>query len=527
MDQHHHHHHQQQQWRPMPIPGNICPTCSISHFPFCPPQPPFNQNPRPPFDPYHGLTGPPHPFTDGFADPRQWRRNPSLDRESYGQFQLQSYSNGFTNEGDRNSKRPRVDDIQNNQNSVRNSSDFERRLRLIRDHGGTLTGPPHEGGPGSMPGMNNLETNRYVQESSGFDGNYDGTGVGEYRKFHDPRFGSSDRIGQHYMQSNRNGFHNEEEFAHSRYGQVESSLHPFQTYGINNVDQPPPLHISQRVPYPGSEVPKDNYHNAHNPQWRQSSDSVPANEPKYSHMNAYPEPRGSAVMDDRGPKNQLPQPYGMQYPVDMRHDFHSSGLPSDVRQPFEVGFHSQDGNQGPIRHQSMPGVTQHGAPNMSERGGYFPSPSGRSMVFENTGQMEASRFYSRQPPIPSSPPPPLPVEPALRSSSELKTHSSPPNTTASLFPVPVSSSAMVSSSYPPIPDAHSLTPPYFHNKPLMHASTDFFSEAARDGQPFSLKQLSSNKPKVIDASHLFKQPHRATRPDHIVIILRGLPGNLF
>lgn len=48
-----------------------------------------------------------------------------------------------------------------------------------------------------------------------------------------------------------------------------------------------------------------------------------------------------------------------------------------------------------------------------------------------------------------------------------------------------------------------------------------------DGQHFSLKLLSSDKPKVIDASHLFKPPHRATRPDHIVIILRGLPGSLF
>lgn len=33
-----------------------------------------------------------------------------------------------------------------------------------------------------------------------------------------------------------------------------------------------------------------------------------------------------------------------------------------------------------------------------------------------------------------------------------------------------------------------------------------------------------DKPKVIYASHLFKQPHRPTRPDHFVIILRGLPG---
>lgn len=35
---------------------------------------------------------------------------------------------------------------------------------------------------------------------------------------------------------------------------------------------------------------------------------------------------------------------------------------------------------------------------------------------------------------------------------------------------------------------------------------------------------SPDKPQVIDASHILKHPHRATRPEHIVIILRGLPG---
>jgi YLP motif-containing protein 1 len=30
---------------------------------------------------------------------------------------------------------------------------------------------------------------------------------------------------------------------------------------------------------------------------------------------------------------------------------------------------------------------------------------------------------------------------------------------------------------------------------------------------------------VIDVSHLLKPPHRSTRPDHFVIILRGLPGS--
>lgn len=46
-------------------------------------------------------------------------------------------------------------------------------------------------------------------------------------------------------------------------------------------------------------------------------------------------------------------------------------------------------------------------------------------------------------------------------------------------------------------------------------------------QSFPLKQLSPEKPKFVNALQLFKKPLRASRPDHMVIILRGLPGNLF
>lgn len=47
-----------------------------------------------------------------------------------------------------------------------------------------------------------------------------------------------------------------------------------------------------------------------------------------------------------------------------------------------------------------------------------------------------------------------------------------------------------------------------------------------DHHTFPLRSIASDKPKAIDASQIFKQPYRATRPDHIVIILRGLPGTI-
>lgn len=45
------------------------------------------------------------------------------------------------------------------------------------------------------------------------------------------------------------------------------------------------------------------------------------------------------------------------------------------------------------------------------------------------------------------------------------------------------------------------------------------------GSEQPLRDLPSEKSKVIDAFHILRHPYRATRPDHLVIILRGLPGS--
>lgn len=46
-------------------------------------------------------------------------------------------------------------------------------------------------------------------------------------------------------------------------------------------------------------------------------------------------------------------------------------------------------------------------------------------------------------------------------------------------------------------------------------------------EDFPQRNHTLDQPKIIDASHILKHPHRANRPDHIVIILRGLPGLCF
>ncbi|CAI8610019.1 unnamed protein product [Vicia faba] len=147
-------------------------------------------------------------------------------------------------------------------------------------------------------------------------------------------------------------------------------------------------------------------------------------------------------------------------------------------------------------------------------------PSGGNNSFsENTCQMEASRFFRNMPPLPTSPPPPLPIDPP---NNQFKTYFSPPKKPPSLFPVASSVSH----------EPHPFPQPYFHtNKPHHPEFSNSFpmEEPSKQylggAQSFPLNQLSAEKPKFVDASQLFLKPLRTSRPDHFVIILRGLPGS--
>ncbi|PON34679.1 YLP motif-containing protein [Parasponia andersonii] len=190
--------------------------------------------------------------------------------------------------------------------------------------------------------------------------------------------------------------------------------------------------------------------------------------------------------------------------------------PYSYNRNFASNYHK------PQHHHGM----QHPIPSVNEPRGYFPRPAGEM----------GPRFLGAQPPLPPSPPPPLPIDPPLPGSSELKAYSLQQQRSPSLFPVPVTSSAMVGSSCSPIPEAQSRTQTYFHTKSFLH-STGFATQDsqaihgtmpkqfAEEDRSFLRRHSSSDKPTVVDASQLFKKPHRTTRPDHFVIILRGLPGS--
>ncbi|CAN4099356.1 unnamed protein product [Withania somnifera] len=139
------------------------------------------------------------------------------------------------------------------------------------------------------------------------------------------------------------------------------------------------------------------------------------------------------------------------------------------------------------------------------------------------------KAFASQPPLPASPPPPIPIEPPLR---EHLVSSSPPGTSALSFPVAGGSSAPFSSYYPPLPEEKSVSG-YQPNLQLSSRSAieedhmhRYPSSSIRSrGSEHPLLEVPSDKSKVIDASHILKHPYRATRPDHLVVILRGLPGS--
>jgi len=147
---HHHNHNHQQQWRPAPTQPNICPICTVPHFPFCPPYPPpssfaYNPNfpppphlnsPRPGFD---SFTGPPVRPPQNHYPPwqphhgNQWRPVAvDVDREadrSYKRARIDTIAGGSPGYGVSESPSPRI------------SWENERRLKMVRDHGYGLAAP--------------------------------------------------------------------------------------------------------------------------------------------------------------------------------------------------------------------------------------------------------------------------------------------------------------------------------------------------------------------------------------------------
>ncbi|WVZ11548.1 hypothetical protein V8G54_016078 [Vigna mungo] len=275
-------------------------------------------------------------------------------------------------------------------------------------------------------------------------------------------------------------------------------IHDNNTHPVNFSDDQRRLQLirdhgtNPSLPYTHAPHQSQHTQNAFHP-----NDAVPSHHPHNAQFRSSPHPLHPYPDPSQRFLDVSPAPY------------HHSHAPHVGMQPPppHVNFPSHEGNHH--NQHKLNGSVGHYP---------YPYPAGNYSNGSCDNNMEASRFLRvhPQPPLPSSPPPPLPMEPSM---NQFKTYFSPPKKPASLFPVQLSSSP---SSYSQVPEPHSLPQPYH---PTGFPSEEPSKQYLGDSQPFSLNQFSADRPKFIDASHLFRHPHRTSRPDHFVIIFRGLPGS--
>ncbi|KAK6148523.1 hypothetical protein DH2020_019435 [Rehmannia glutinosa] len=174
--------------------------------------------------------------------------------------------------------------------------------------------------------------------------------------------------------------------------------------------------------------------------------------------------------------------------------------------------------QGTQQHIMEPKLAHYGLPNQIENLRHVQEPQG----------------FKVQPPLPTSPPPPLPAEPPRFHFPESVVSSS-ASRPSSLFPYAVHSSSSFQSPYNMVSEAITSVSTHYTNNANPNSGGYYPKEiqAAKMAMSKTFKGESEkpsrhpslDKPKVIDGSHILKHPHRANRPDHIVVILRGLPGS--
>ncbi|GAA0159661.1 DNA metabolism protein [Lithospermum erythrorhizon] len=132
-------------------------------------------------------------------------------------------------------------------------------------------------------------------------------------------------------------------------------------------------------------------------------------------------------------------------------------------------------------------------------------------------------------PFSASPSPPLPapraVEPFKSRLPESMVSTSPSPSGGTVFPNSAGSDALKVAAYPPLPEAYPFSSTYPPNKGIQTIHHEFPKTYQRESEQFPSQYSTPDVHKIVDASLLLKHPHRTTRPDHIVIIFRGLPGS--
>lgn len=348
------------------------------------------------------------------------------------------YRDGFApdrfDHGGTGFKRMRVDEMgrgafanDDTMNLPHISMDNERRLKLIRDHGGMAGDREAEGYlrgntvfDRGFGGIDSAESGRFDELRGGRNGMtlkpYSNSEMNEFR---DPRFGNFDRKGSY--------FRPERDFNQHKYGGEQENSRAYR----NNEE------------FGQCQYGLPNGHT------RQGSDAealyYEGEIQHYSNLgHTYPQSQqgGSLSTENHNCNHHMSQPYAMQNPMQLNHDIHSHGQLND-----------RSGNQY-----------------LNRQDGYV------SLPFDNMNTLQASRMVNVQPPLPASPPPPLPVDPPGHPLSGPHALSSPAITPSSLFPIAVSSAATMPASYASVAETNSLARPYFHDRSRLHSSTSFATE---------------------------------------------------
>uniref|UniRef100_A0A0E0CHW5 YLP motif-containing protein 1 n=1 Tax=Oryza meridionalis TaxID=40149 RepID=A0A0E0CHW5_9ORYZ len=130
-------------------------------------------------------------------------------------------------------------------------------------------------------------------------------------------------------------------------------------------------------------------------------------------------------------------------------------------------------------------------------------------------------------------PPPPPPEPPVPSSSDY--HAKPPLQAVKSSLFPIHSGSPAATVRPPsshtlhqahlMPNANRYNGPIHNEVPGLAYQPHLEQHLGGGRQTQAQHSINKAKISVISACDLFKQPLRGSRPDHIVIILRGLPGS--
>ncbi|KAJ0988063.1 hypothetical protein J5N97_006419 [Dioscorea zingiberensis] len=458
---------------------------------FRPPPPP-----PPPFDDPHRFR-PPYPQAPypnpAFRGPDPWAAIPHPPLERPPVFHPPHPSLMFFDD-DREAyrKRMRVDDSSHQHYPFQTSfsSEDERRLNLIRDHGNQGFPPFDRGFPPPVHGF--PERNRpplppehdfaaRLPNSQRFGGFV--LPEGERR---DPY--AWDRPNQSYRHDNLVGVSGAHE------------IRPFEQRFRND-----PRLQDSRQPHP-----------------KENSYISPKHTP-YSQMNGY-RAEFSAVNAERESSNP---PSGLQNSERSKFEYHSQHGEM-IRNHHK---HSDSGNvQQPHQHQSYSGRQI-----INEESSFTRMPGTVENGVIATTMVNHSRTPQKHAPLPSS----LMV---VRHELSPPNYQGTPSLPSATVPSPAMAGSTTNVSLPSSARTFSETHPssqadLYGELPLRMSSTfatkalPFLHQAPSTHYPdegpmvYPSKQLIQEKPTVIDACHLFRQPHRVSRPDHFVIILRGLPGS--